>query len=54
MKSLLLVIILVFLAGGCTTTYNHPSKRPADFEQDRVECEQFARQSLAARGIEDC
>jgi len=54
MKTLLLVPLVLFLAGGCATTYNHPAKTPAEFEQDRVECEQIARQSLAARGIEDC
>ena len=54
MKSLLLLPFLLFLVGGCTTTYNHPAKSPMEFDQDRLECEQIARQSLAARGVEDC
>jgi len=54
MKSMLLLPFLLFLVGGCTTTYNHPAKSPIEFDQDRLECEQIARQSLAARGVEDC
>jgi len=54
MKTLLSVLILLMLVMGCTTVYNHPTKSPQEFEQDRLECEQFAKQSLAARGIDDC
>jgi hypothetical protein len=42
------------LVGGCTTTYIHPAKSPMELEQDRLECEQIAQQSLAARGFENC
>lgn len=54
MKSLLLLPVLLFLVGGCTTTYTHPAKSPMELEQDRLECEQIAQQSLAARGFENC
>jgi hypothetical protein len=54
MKVLLSVLILLMFAWGCATTYDHPSKSAQAFEQDRLECEQVARQSLAAQGIEDC
>lgn len=54
MKILVLMLMVMFLVGGCATTYDHPTKSPAAFEQDRLECEQIARQSLAARGIDDC
>jgi PBP1b-binding outer membrane lipoprotein LpoB len=54
MKTLLLVTILIFLAAGCATTYTHPTKSPSEFEKDRLECEQVAIKSLAARGVEDC
>ena len=54
MKSFLAVALLALLIVGCTTTYNHTTKSPAQFEQDRAECEQIARQSLAAQGIDDC
>jgi len=54
MKTLLSVFILVMFLLGCTTVYNHPTKGPQEFEQDRVECEHIARQILAARGIDDC
>ncbi|MBS1233346.1 MAG: hypothetical protein H6R42_1000 [Nitrospirae bacterium] len=54
MKHLLLLSVLLFLILGCTTTYYHPSKSPQEFDQDRVECEQLVRQSMAAQGIENC
>jgi hypothetical protein len=54
MKTLLLLPVLLFLAWGCTTTYGHQTKGPAEFEQDRLECEQIVRQSMAAQGIENC
>jgi hypothetical protein len=54
MKHLLLLPALLFLILGCTTTYYHPSKSPQEFDQDRVECEQIVRQSMAAQGIENC
>jgi hypothetical protein len=55
MKVFLLTFALLFLTLGCATAnYVHQTKGQAEFEQDKAECEQFARQSLAARGIEDC
>jgi hypothetical protein len=53
-KTLLLVSIIMLLAGGCATTYTHPTKGPLEFDQDSLDCEQIAKQSLAARGVEDC
>jgi hypothetical protein len=54
MKILLVATLLTLSIGGCTTTYYHATKGPAEYAQDRVECEQIARQSLAAQGIDDC
>jgi PBP1b-binding outer membrane lipoprotein LpoB len=54
MKILLAVALTALVIGGCTTTYYHATKGPADYAQDRAECEQIARQSLAAQGIDDC
>lgn len=54
MKTLLLVLTLLMFAVGCATTYDHPSKGAQEFERDKLECERFARQSLAARGMESC
>jgi len=54
MKTLLSVLILLMFVWGCTTTYNHPTKGALEFEPDRLECEHVARQTLAARGIDDC
>ena len=54
MKTLLPVLIVLMLVMGCTTIYNHPTKSPQEFEQDRLECEHVAREILAARGIDDC
>jgi hypothetical protein len=54
MNTLLLVPIIMFLAVGCATTYTHPTKNPLELDQDRLDCEQIAKQSLAARGVEDC
>lgn len=54
MKYLLLLLVLLLLIWGCTTTYNHPTKSGLECEQDRMECEQTVRKAMLARGIEDC
>jgi hypothetical protein len=42
---------VLFLCGGCATTFTHPSKGPDEFERDRAACERVSRQKLAAKGI---
>ncbi|MBP8745872.1 MAG: hypothetical protein KBH86_12205 [Syntrophorhabdus sp.] len=54
MKAFLPAFILLMFVLGCTAVYNHPTKGPQEFEKDRLECEHVARQTLAARGIDDC
>lgn len=44
----------MLLIAGCTTTYNHPTRSAAQFEQDRAECEQIVIQAMAAQGIDNC
>lgn len=54
MKFVLLLLTVLLLNWGCTTTYNHPNKGALEFEQDRMDCEQAVRSAMLARGIEDC
>ncbi len=54
MKHLVLFLLLSFLSllffGGCTATYRHATKSPADFERDRQECELIAKKVVEAKG----
>jgi hypothetical protein len=51
MKPTLLLILFLFIVGGCTTTYRHPTKDASAFEKDRAACEVIAKKTLASKGI---
>lgn len=42
----------LLLLTGCATTFSHPTKNAADFEQDKYACEQVAVQYAANWGAE--
>lgn len=62
MNEIRLMIVIALLA-GCTTTLTHPTKGPAEFDQDLLDCEtraapihpplrasEFVGRCLAAKG----
>ena len=46
-----IVLAALVVCGGCTTTYYHPTKSEADYQQDMYECETIANQRAADRGL---
>ena len=52
MKKLVASILALFFMVGCATTFTHPTKTQADFEQDKYECERIAVQYAADMGAE--
>ncbi len=51
MKRTLLLLVLCFFLAGCSMVYTHSTKTGEDFEKDRQECQMYAKNELAAKGI---
>ncbi len=54
MKVVMVVLVLVAFAAGCTMTYTHLTKGQADFDRDKADCQKVAAREAARKGTRTC
>lgn len=54
MKAIMMVFILAVFAAGCTMTYTHVTKRQADFDRDKADCQKVAATEAARNSTRTC
>jgi hypothetical protein len=54
MKRLMLVVPLILAFSGCAHYYVHPTKKTAEFNRDKRDCEKIAEREAARNRTRPC